>query len=55
MKKSNAYIIMYFALITLVAVLTSCSNTQHGYDYKAHQKRGNKPALQKCYKKHNKW
>lgn len=55
MKKSNFYILLYFAVIIAVAALTSCSSTQHGYDYKAHQKRGNNPALQKCFKKHNNW
>lgn len=55
MKKSNALIIMYFTLITLMACMVSCSTTQHGYDYKAHRKRGNDPALRKCYDKHNKW
>ena len=55
MKKSNAYLILYFAIIIAIAFMTSCSSSQRGYDYKAHQKRGNKPALQKCYKTHNKW
>ena len=55
MKKSNAYLILYFATIIAIACMTSCSSPKHGYDYKAHQKRGNNPALQKCYKKHNNW
>jgi hypothetical protein len=29
MKKSNAYILMYFMLITLVALMTSCATTVH--------------------------
>jgi hypothetical protein len=29
MKKSNAYILMYFVLITLVALMTSCATTVH--------------------------
>jgi len=29
MKKSNVYILMYFAIITLVAALTSCTTTSH--------------------------
>ena len=51
MKKSTFY---SFALICAILCMTSCTVSK-GYDYKAHQKRGNNPALQKCYKKHNKW
>jgi predicted small secreted protein len=55
MKKSNAYILMYFAIILLVALLTSCSTTQHGYDYKTHHKKSKNAKPSKCYKTHNNW
>lgn len=29
MKKSTAYLLLYFATILLVAVLTSCTNQKH--------------------------
>ena len=55
MKKSNALIIMYFTLITLMACMVSCSSTQHGYDYKTHHRKSKNAKPSKCYKKHNKW
>lgn len=55
MKKSNACIFLYFATIIAIACMTSCSAPKHGYDYKGHSKRGNDPALRKCYNEHNKW
>lgn len=54
MKKSNALVLLYFALIFMAASLASCSSSQHGYNYKAHAKKsGHGPS--KCYKQHNKW
>jgi hypothetical protein len=54
MKKSNAYLILYFAIIIAIACMTSCSSSQHGYDYKSHAKHRN-TGPSKCYKKHNNW
>lgn len=54
MKKSNAYLILYFATIIAIAFMTSCSTPQHGYNYKAHAKRSN-TGPSKCFKQHNNW
>ena len=55
MKKSTFYILLYFAIITAIALLTSCSSTQHGYDYKTHHRKAHNAKPSKCYKTHNKW
>jgi len=55
MKKSTFYILLYFAVITAIALLTSCSSTQHGYDYKTHHRKAHNAKPSKCYKTHNKW
>ena len=54
MKKSNAYLILYFAIIIAIACMTSCSSSQRGYDYNHHAKHRN-TGPSKCYKKHNNW
>lgn len=45
MRKSNAYILMYFALITLVALLTSCATTHSCED-------SFKPRIKENYNSH---
>ena len=53
MKKSTAYVFLYFAIIIAIACMTSCTASK-GYDYNHHAKHRN-TGPSKCFKKHNNW